>query len=113
MAIVPEDGSLVVGDQVRVGQTVQFQLRDAGTATEDLAELLDREAGAGRPAAGLLFSCGGRGSHLFGEPDHDLSLLRSKLGSFPLAGFFCNGEIGPVGPKSFLHGFTSSMALFR
>jgi small ligand-binding sensory domain FIST len=112
LGMVQEDGSLVVGDRCSVGQTVQFQLRDAATAAEDLSELLDREAKAGPPAGGLLFSCGGRGSHLFGEPDHDLRLIRSKLGAFPLAGFFCNGEIGPVGPRSFLHGFTSSMALF-
>ncbi|MCK6479191.1 MAG: FIST C-terminal domain-containing protein [Planctomycetes bacterium] len=112
VAIVPEDGSLVVGDHARVGQTVQFQLRDAETAAEDLAELLGLEAAAGRPAAGLLFNCGGRGSHLFAEPDHDISLLRSRLGEFPLAGFFCNGEIGPVGPRNFLHGFTASLALF-
>ena len=112
VAMVPEDGSLVVGDQLRPGQTVQFQLRDAATATEDLRELLDLETSVSRPSAGLLFSCGGRGSHLFGVPDHDLSLVRGRLGAFPLAGFFCNGEIGPVGPRNFLHGFTSSLALF-
>jgi small ligand-binding sensory domain FIST len=112
LGMVQEDGSLVVGDRCSVGQTVQFQLRDAATAAEDLGELLDREAKSGSPAGGLLFSCGGRGSHLFGEPDHDLRAIRSKLGAFPLAGFFCNGEIGPIGPRSFLHGFTSSMALF-
>jgi small ligand-binding sensory domain FIST len=113
MSIDAGSGTLVVGDDVRVGQTVQFQLRDAATAKEDLAALLDREAAKGRPAAGLVFSCGGRGSRLFGEPDHDLRLVRAKLGAFPMAGFFCNGEIGPVGENVFLHGFTSSMALFR
>ena len=113
MAVVPEDGSLMVGDHVRSGQTVQFQLRDAAAATEDFAELLDLEAAVGRPGAALLFSCGGRGSHLFGEPDHDLNLVKRRLREFPLAGFFCNGEIGPVGPSKFLHGFTSSMALFQ
>jgi len=112
VAMVPDDGSLVVGDHLRAGQTVQFQLRDAATATEDLGALLDLERGAARPAAGLLFSCGGRGSRLFGVPDHDLGLVRERLGAFPLAGFFCNGEIGPVGPRNFLHGFTSSLALF-
>jgi small ligand-binding sensory domain FIST len=112
VAIVPEDGSLVVGDHLRAGQTVQFQLRDAATAAEDLAELLDQEAAAGSPSAGLLFSCGGRGSRLFGSPDHDLRLIQGKLGRFPLAGFFCNGEVGPVGRRNFLHGFTSSLALF-
>jgi small ligand-binding sensory domain FIST len=112
LGVTPEDGALVVGAEVEVGHTVQFQLRDAATATEDLVELLDMEATVGKPAAGLLFSCGGRGSHMFGEPDHDLALVRERLGRFPLAGFFCNGEIGPVGTRNFLHGFTSSMALF-
>ena len=112
LGMVQEDGSLVVGDHCSVGQTVQFQLRDAATAAEDLGELLDREAKSGAPSGGLLFSCGGRGSHLFGEPDHDLRLVRARLGAFPMAGFFCNGEIGPIGPRSFLHGFTSSLALF-
>ncbi len=112
VALVPGDGSLVVGDVARVGQTVQFQLRDAATAAEDLAELLELESSASVPAAGLLFDCGGRGSRLFGEPDHDLGLLRRRFGDLPLAGFFCNGEIGPVGPRNFLHGFTASLALF-
>ncbi|MHC4925554.1 MAG: FIST signal transduction protein, partial [Planctomycetota bacterium] len=113
VALVPEDGSLLVGDHVRVGQTVQFQLRDADTATEDLGEMLDSAAAEGTPGAALLFSCGGRGSHLFGRPDHDLGMIRRGLGEFPLAGFFCNGEIGPVGADNFLHGFTTSLALFR
>ena len=112
VALVPEDGSLVVGDQVRPGQTVQFQLRDASTATEDLRALLERASVRDRPRGALLFSCGGRGSHLFGEPDHDLRLVREAFGDLPLAGFFCNGEIGPVGTRNFLHGFTASLALF-
>ncbi len=112
MALVPEDGSIVVGDHVRLGQTVQFQLRDASTAREDLEALLDEEMRAGKPGAALVFSCGGRGTHLFGVPDHDLGILREKMGPVPMAGFFCSGEIGPVGPRNFLHGFTSSLALF-
>ena len=112
VAMVPDDGSLVVGDHLRAGQTVQFQLRDAATASEDLAALLDLEAAGERPSGGLLFSCGGRGARLFGMPDHDLGLVKDRLGAFPIAGFFCNGEIGPVGPRNFLHGFTSSLALF-
>jgi small ligand-binding sensory domain FIST len=112
LGLVEGDGSLVVGDRPAVGQTIQFQLRDAAAASEDLAAHLEREAAAGSPAGGLLFSCGGRGARLFGAPDHDLRAIRDRLGPFPLAGFFCNGEIGPVGPASFLHGFTASMALF-
>ena len=103
-----ESGSLAVGDTVTVGQTVQFHVRDAGAADEDLRELL---AGVDADAA-LLFTCNGRGSHLFGGPDHDAGLVEQMLGPIPLAGCFCAGEIGPVGGQNFLHGFTASLALF-
>jgi small ligand-binding sensory domain FIST len=112
VAVVPSEGSLVVGDHMRRGQTIQFQLRDAATAREDLEEMLDHALTGGAPAAALLFSCGGRGSHLFKESDHDLRLVESRFGPIPVSGFFCAGEVGPVGPRSFLHGFTSSMVLF-
>ena len=101
-------GALAVGDAVSVGQTVQFHIRDAGAADEDLRELL---AGADASAA-LLFTCTGRGQHLFGVPDHDAGLVERLLGTIPLAGAFCAGEIGPVGGRNFLHGFTASLALF-
>jgi small ligand-binding sensory domain FIST len=103
-----ESGALAVGDRVTVGQTVQFHVRDADAADEDLRELL-----AGVDAEGaLLFTCNGRGKHLFGAPDHDAGLVEQLLGPIPLAGCFCAGEIGPVGGRNFLHGFTASLALF-
>jgi len=106
----PQSGALVVGDEIEVGQTIQFHVRDAATAEEDLRTLLEREA---EPATGaLLFTCNGRGSRLFDVPDHDALLVSEKLGGLPLAGFNCAGEIGPVGGKNFLHGFTASIALF-
>lgn len=105
-------GSLVVGDLLNVGQTVQFQVRDAESADEDLRALLDRFAEEGAPAAGLLFTCNGRGERLFEHPDHDAGLVRSALGDVPLAGFFCAGELGPVGSRSFVHGFTASLLAF-
>jgi len=102
-------GGLVVGDRLEVGDTVQFQVRDAGTAHEDLVELL-----AGQDAAGaLVFSCNGRGTRLFPEPDHDAAAVCEITGTDAVAGLFCAGEIGPVGSRSFLHGFTASVALFR
>ncbi|MGH9032610.1 MAG: FIST signal transduction protein [Acidimicrobiia bacterium] len=104
-----ESGALAVGDTVTVGQTVQFHVRDAGAADEDLRELL---SGVDADAA-LLFTCNGRGSHLFGAPDHDAGLVEQLLGPIPLAGCFCAGEIGPVGGRNFLHGFTASLALFK
>jgi small ligand-binding sensory domain FIST len=111
----PTSGAIAVGDEVEVGQTVQFHVRDAGSADEDLRRTLERAAAAlgGRRAAGaLMFTCNGRGSRLFAEPDHDAGLLASVLGEIPMAGFFCAGEIGPVGGRNFLHAFTASIALF-
>ena len=101
-------GALAVGDAVGVGQTLQFHIRDAGAADEDLRELL----AAADASAALLFTCNGRGQHLFGVPDHDAGLVEQLLGEIPLAGAFCAGEIGPVGGRNFLHGFTASLALF-
>jgi small ligand-binding sensory domain FIST len=103
-----QTGALAVGEQVGVGQTVQFHVRDAAAADEDLRELL---ADADADAA-LLFTCNGRGRHLFGVADHDAGLVEKLLGPIPLAGAFCAGEIGPVGGRNFLHGFTASLALF-
>ena len=110
-----ESGAIAVGDEVEAGQTVQFHVRDARSADEDLRRILEREVAAlgGRRAAGaLLFTCNGRGSRLFPEPDHDAGLLAAMLGEVPMAGFFCAGEIGPVGGQNFLHAFTASIALF-
>jgi small ligand-binding sensory domain FIST len=111
----PASGAIAVGDEVEVGQTVQFHVRDARSADEDLRRTLEREAAAlgGRRAAGaLMFTCNGRGSRLFPGPDHDAGLLAQVLGEIPMAGFFCAGEIGPVGGQNFLHAFTASIALF-
>ena len=111
----PNSGVLAVGALPRLGQTMQFQRRDASAANEDMNELLARTKTqlAGAPIYGAcLCSCNGRGSHLFGQPDHDAATVQRELGPLGLAGFFCNGEIGPVGQNSFLHGFTASLALF-
>ncbi|MEW6304490.1 MAG: FIST C-terminal domain-containing protein, partial [Verrucomicrobiota bacterium] len=94
---------------------VQFQRRDAEAATEDMAALLARAQSqlAGRTLyGGSLHCCNGRGQHLFGAPSHDAAMIQQQLGPFGLTGFFCNGEIGPVGDKNFLHGYTASLALF-
>lgn len=103
-----EAGSVAVGDEVEVGSTVQFQVRDAAAADEDLQQLLD-----GRVAAGaLVFTCNGRGSRLFGTPDHDAAVVSEALKGAPVAGMFCAGELGPVGGSNFVHGFTAAVALF-
>jgi small ligand-binding sensory domain FIST len=116
VGIDPEHGALAVGDTLRNGQIVQFHLRDARTAALDLRLVLDRFASgaAARDARGaLLFSCLGRGIHLYGRADHDTDAFRDRVGDIPLGGFFCNGEIGPVGDATYLHGFTSSFGIFR
>lgn len=111
----PQSGALAVGDLLRAGQTVQFQVRDAKSADEDLRSQLAKVAlgpDAGRIRGALLFSCLGRGQSLYGKPHHDIRTLHEYLGPVPTAGFFCNGEIGPVGNRSFVHGFTSVVGLF-
>ncbi len=114
LGLDPDSGAGAVGDHIRVGQTVQFHLRDAKTADEDLQSLLDGYAQLHlpKPSGAFIFSCNGRGVNLFKEPDHEIKIIQNRLGSVPAAGFFCAGEIGPVGGKNFLHGFTNSMALF-
>lgn len=108
----PQVGALAVGAYPRVGQTVQFQLRDSKSAHSDLLEAGNRLAGNLTGALGiLLFSCAGRGRGLFRSESHDARTLADVLGDLPLAGFFCNGEIGPVGPRTYLHGYSASAAI--
>lgn len=115
LGVDPESGVVAVGAFPRTGQTMQFQRRDAATGTEDLEQLLQRAAAAGpsdRVLGGVLCSCNGRGAHLFGRGSHDAAHVQAALGPLGLAGFFCNGEIGPVGGKNYLHGYTAALALF-
>jgi small ligand-binding sensory domain FIST len=112
----PSTGAIAVGDRTQVGQTVQFHVRDADTSREDLQTLLTEQSRAlsqSPPAGALLFSCLGRGQELYGEPDYDTRAIQKAIGPCPIAGFFCNGEIGPIGSRNYLHGFTSSLGLFR
>jgi len=109
-------GVLAIGENLKEGQLVQFHLRDAQTSAADLEEVLERYAMENREnqaQGALLFSCLGRGEYLYGRPNHDTELFHEKLGSVPLGGFFCNGEIGPVSGTTFLHGYTSSFGIFR
>ncbi|HEX9101354.1 MAG TPA: FIST N-terminal domain-containing protein [Polyangia bacterium] len=105
-------GALAVAATVRPWQVLQFLLRDAKAAEHDLSSHLERYRGP-RPAGALMFSCMGRGQGLFGRPDHDTDLFRARVGAVPLGGFFGNGEIGPVGGQTFVHGYTSAFGLFR
>jgi len=118
VGVEQKSGAVTVGESVRAGQTVQFHVRDAKTADEDLALLVAAQKLQHPPAGGLLFTCNGRGTGLFGEPNHDAEMLCTSLCDdagqpMPLAGFAAAGEIGPIGPTSFLHGHTCCCALFR
>jgi small ligand-binding sensory domain FIST len=109
-------GAVAVNGDVRVGQTVQFHVRDAATADEDLRLMLAKEQPDGvatPPAGALLFSCNGRGTRLFPDPCHDVGVAGELLPQTPVAGFFAAGELGPVGGKNFIHGHTASFAFFR
>jgi small ligand-binding sensory domain FIST len=111
----PDRNALAVAGRMAPYSVVQFHLRDARTSAEDLKAVLERHRRqvTAPPSGALLFSCLGRGEHLYGRADHDTDIFRDQVGDVPLGGFFCNGEIGPVGDRTFLHGYTSSFALFR
>lgn len=121
IGVDPKKGILAIGAALRNGQTVQFHLRDAATSHDDMSLMLSKSQSAqlrtmapGNPSesGAMLFSCLGRGQRLYGEPNHDSALFKSLIGDIPVGGFFCNGEIGPVGGKTYLHGYTSSIAVF-
>ena len=111
VGVDPRNGAVAVAERMRVGQQVQFQLRDGATSTQELRQLLQRQQQE-RPAplAGLLFACLGRGSGLYGHADGDVGVCRDLFGDLPLAGAFCNGEVGPVAGATHLHGYTASWA---
>jgi small ligand-binding sensory domain FIST len=120
LGVSPDNGALAVGELPRVGQSVRFHLRDALSSAEDLDVRMDRYVeglratpAAPGPSGALLFSCLGRGQNLYGRPDHDTDAFRERMGDIPLGGFFAQGEIGRVKGATYLHGFTSSFAVFR
>jgi small ligand-binding sensory domain FIST len=102
-----EKGAIALSEVVEIGTTFQYHLRDAETADEELRNLLDGQSAR----AALLFTCNGRGTRMFGHPHHDASALAEALGEIPVAGFFAAGELGPIGGRNFVHGFTASVAL--
>jgi small ligand-binding sensory domain FIST len=113
MGIDRERAGVAIGDVVPVGATVQFQVRDAASADEDLRELMaDRASSSANAAGALVFTCNGRGTHLFGMPHHDAEVISDLLDTTAVAGMFCAGELGPIGGRNALHGFTASVAVF-
>ena len=113
LGIDPETGAVVVGDYVRIGQTVKFHLRDWQTSRSPGNYWRRRGTKPEERSAALSFTCNGRGTRMFPEPHHDATAIRNALGDIPLAGFFAAGELGPVAGKNFVHGFTASIALFE
>jgi small ligand-binding sensory domain FIST len=116
MGVVREIGGIQVGTLLREGQLVQFHLRDKVMSAEDLKLMLTRykaNKNFKNTSGALLFSCLGRGQYLYGKLNHDSDMFRDHIGDIPLGGFFCNGEIGPVGKTTFLHGYTSSFGIFH
>jgi small ligand-binding sensory domain FIST len=111
--IDPERESVAVGDVVDVGRTVRFQVRDAAAADEELTQVLSQfRRQVMQPEAALLFTCNGRGCAMFPSPEHDVRVVARCLGVRDVAGFFAAGEIGPVGGRNHLHGFTASLLAF-
>lgn len=114
VGIDASSGAIAIGDYIRPGQTIQFHIRDEEAADAELNQLLAAARnGCGSPPAGaLLFTCNGRGTRMFSQPHHDAAAVARAFGSIPLAGFFAQGELGPIGQQNFIHGFTASIGLF-
>jgi small ligand-binding sensory domain FIST len=104
---------MIVGDALKPGETVQFHLRDAATAGDDLEMLLVPHQFSDTPAAAFLFTCNGRGTRLYEQPNGDISRIHDAVGEVPIAGFFAGGEFGPIGDTNFLHGHTACLVLLR
>ena len=116
IGVDPRNGAVAVADRVRAGQNVQFQLREAQASRLEARQLLQTtrdQRGEQAPLIGLLFACLGRGKGLFGSPDGDVSIARDVFSQLPVAGSFCNGEIGPLGGATHLHGYTACWGLLR
>jgi small ligand-binding sensory domain FIST len=114
LGIDPESGSMAIGAIPEMYQVMQFHVRDRESADHELTRLLNawKDDGHPPPSGIIQFSCLGRGEHLFGVPNHDVSSARSVLATEEISGFFCNGEIGPVGSQTYLHGYTTTFAIF-
>lgn len=114
MGVVEETG-IAVAALIRLGQTIQFHVRDSRIADQEMKALVGRKLEKMKqpPAGGLLFTCNGRGTRMFGKPNHDIDVVKTLAADCEVAGFFAAGEIGPIGKHTFIHGFTSSLVLFR
>jgi small ligand-binding sensory domain FIST len=118
VGVDPRIGAIAIADKVRIGQRIQFHLRDQQAAIDDLELVLRRYSHhsserSSSPMGALMFTCNGRGTGLYNEPDYDSKLFQQFVGPIPVGGFFCSGEIGPVSGSTFLHGFTSVFGIFR
>ncbi|WP_017292695.1 FIST signal transduction protein [Geminocystis herdmanii] len=116
VGVDPKYGAIAVGDKIRTGQRVRFHLRDAKASADDLETLLtnycNEKSDTASSVGALMFSCMGRGEGLYGKPNFDSQLFLDYVTDIPVAGFFCNGEIGQVGGTTFLHGYTSVFGIF-
>ncbi len=112
IGVDPHSGAIAIGDRIRPGQRIQLHLRDGETSAEDLRNALRQYAGS-NPRGALMFACTGRGEGLYQKPNFDSSLFQQRFGAIDMGGFFCGGEIGPVGGTTFLHGYTSVFGIFR
>ena len=116
LGLDPDSGALLVNTQIPAQSVVQLHVRDALTATEDLERQLKSYLKHNFPLQNsgvLLLTCVGRGTEFYGHKDHDCNAFKQSIGDLPIAGFFCNGEIGAVRGTTHLHGYTSVFGIFR
>ncbi len=115
IGVDPTNGAVAVAERMRVGQNVQFQLREESSSRREADQLLRAsiENFDEPPIFGLLMACLGRGSGLYGVKNGDVDIARNVINRLPISGFFCNGEIGPLGGATHVHGYTACWGLLR
>ncbi|MEM8867162.1 MAG: FIST N-terminal domain-containing protein [Verrucomicrobiota bacterium] len=114
-AIDPKSGAVAIATAPRVGQNLQFQIRDAHTASVGFEKRLEAkrtQIGDRTIYGGCLVDCIGRGTSLYGVPDHDIRTIQSIFPGLPVSGLFCNGEFGRAKGLTRLHGYAACLGLF-
>ncbi len=113
-SIDPESGTITIVENVRPGQTLQFQVRNPSTAREELrngVREIAQACGPDTPLFALYFESLGRGGRFHKEPDHDVNIIKEGLGELPIIGFLSNAEFAPRGSRNLVHNFSAALTV--
>lgn len=111
----PGRRGVALGEAIAAGDKVSFVVVDGGSARTDLdalaRELWTKTAG-GMPSFGVLVSCAGRRSSLYGSPEVETRILRQRFDKVPFAGLHSAFELGPSAGGPSIHYYSGAVGLF-